>query len=258
MTNFFTPWEDGVTEYKADDMNQPLAELDIAISYLKNASMWCEGNFFYTKAATGVLSWDGYIKFAYLDANGNTITNKVAASSISLDDLEFAYVVLSATDDATITVTKASIVGDAECNFGDGNIVVLALKAGNDDLFMVNLRPKVAYPYDIAGTFGGKPVAGAALLRIPVPRKVIFPADMSESSAVCATSCTESTQVFSIKKDGVEFATITFSNSSYEGVFACPTATTFEPGDVLTLIAPNPQDTTLADIGVCLVAARGF
>lgn len=256
MPNYYTPWEDEVTQYRASDMNAPLAELDVGISYLKNTTVWCEGNIFYTKGASGELAWDGQLKIAYLDGDGNTIINKVNASSVLLGDLGFAYVELSATDDATVTMQTATLVGDAACNFAEGNIVVLAVKAANDELFMVNMKPKVAYPFDVASTFIGKPEASGTILRIPIARTVKFPADMEGSYGVCGVAPTNSKD-FSLQKNDVEFGAMSFASSAYVATFSGE-ASTFDAGDILTLVAPTPQDDTLADIGFTFVGARGF
>jgi hypothetical protein len=38
--------------------------------------------------------------------------------------------------------------------------------------------------------------------------------------------------------------------------FTAATATDFAAGDILTILAPNPADSTLADIGFSLAASR--
>ena len=110
-------------------------------------------------------------------------------------------------------------------------------------------------PYDIGGSIVGSPTDGAVLLRYPVPRAVRFFSGMSLSKGVAGTAATASS-VFSIKKNGAEFATMTFAGSAATATFACATTTDFSAGDVLTLVAPATADATLADIGFALSGLR--
>jgi hypothetical protein len=77
---------------------------------------------------------------------------------------------------------------------------------------------------------------------------------LSESAADADTSATAET-VFSLKKNGAEFATITFAASGSTGSFVCAADTDFASGDVLTLIAPT-RDDTLSDIAFTIVGFR--
>ena len=52
-----------------------------------------------------------------------------------------------------------------------------------------------------------------------------------------------------LKKNGVEFATITFAIAGTVATFTAASATTLNPGDYITLVAPGSADATLADIG---------
>lgn len=97
----------------------------------------------------------------------------------------------------------------------------------------------------------GSPFASEAVLRKVYTHAVTFPVGMTLSKASAATAATAST-VFSIKKNGVEFATATFAISGTTATFACASATSFAAGDVLTLVAPASPDATLADVAFAL------
>lgn len=259
--NFHTPWQDAVTQYKQADMNAPMSELDKALSFLKNIMVWCEGDVSYTPAASGELSWDGEIKLAYMDEYGNTILNRVTASNVTLLDNQFAYVTLSGTNNAAVTMQTATLSGEGTCNFGDNETVVMAIKAANDDLYYVNLRPSATYvtqpPYDVGGTFSGQPEAGQIILRYPMPRPVTFPAGLTLSQGVLGTAASDGTQaVFSLKKDGAQFGTMTFNTGETTAAFAAASATSFAAGNVLTVVSPDPADSTLEDVGFSVVAIR--
>jgi hypothetical protein len=44
--------------------------------------------------------------------------------------------------------------------------------------------------------------------------------------------------------------------SSSTGTFSCPTTTTFNPGDIIDMIAPNPRDATLATLAITVTGYR--
>jgi hypothetical protein len=79
---------------------------------------------------------------------------------------------------------------------------------------------------------------------------VIFPVDLADSLA-SADVASVGSAVLSLQKNGVEFGTCTF-NVSATGVFAAGSETTFTPGDVLTILAPNPADSALAYVAMTL------
>jgi len=139
----------------------------------------------------------------------------------------------------------ASIVGSGErkllyCNGADFSVVA---EAG------------VAAPYDIGGSFVGKPSAGSIILRFPMPRAVRFVPGLSPSKGVAATAPTGAVS-FLLRKNGAQFATMDFAAAATTATFTCASNTDFAVGDVLTLVAPSTPDDTLADIGFALAGLR--
>lgn len=108
--------------------------------------------------------------------------------------------------------------------------------------------------YDLASFDTDRPATGELLVKI-YPLGVTFPAGLTESQAGAEVAASADA-VFSITKNGVEFATLTFQAASAEGVFACATDATFESGDVLRVIAPTPRDATLSGVAATLVGFR--
>lgn len=109
--------------------------------------------------------------------------------------------------------------------------------------------------YDVGGAYNGSPTASLVLMRFPFVRTVMFESGMSLSKFVAGTAATGST-VFSIRKNGVEFATATFGAGATAATFSCPVSTVFAPGNTLTIVAPGSPDATLADLGWCLAGTR--
>ena len=110
-------------------------------------------------------------------------------------------------------------------------------------------------PYDIGGTLAGVPTGGSIILRYPLPRAVRFPASLTNSQGIVGTA-SGATATFSIRKNGTQFATMQFAAGISTATFTAATATDFAAGDVLTIIAPSPADSTLSDIGFSLAAIR--
>ena len=112
-----------------------------------------------------------------------------------------------------------------------------------------------ASQYDIGAYLGGTYGSSATVLRIPLARTVTFPAGLTGSQAVLEVAATAST-IFSLSKNGTPFGTITFGISGTVGTFAAATATTFAPGDILTVSAPASADGSAAGLGFTIIGTR--
>lgn len=105
--------------------------------------------------------------------------------------------------------------------------------------------------YDISMFLPGTYTASQTVLLLPLERQVRFAAALVPSTASCGTASTSSA-VFSLKKNGTQFGTLTFSTGVVTGVYASTLGTTFAAGDILTIVAPASGDATLANIGLIL------
>lgn len=108
--------------------------------------------------------------------------------------------------------------------------------------------------YDLAIFDTDRPGSGELIVKL-YPVGVTFRADLTDSQASAEVAATAEA-VYSITKNGTEFATLTFAASSAAGVFACAADTQFVAGDVLRIIAPNPRDDTLSGVAATLVGYR--
>jgi hypothetical protein len=107
--------------------------------------------------------------------------------------------------------------------------------------------------YDVIGYLDGQPTASQVLLRMPFTRNVQFPASMTGSQGKAGVATGDSAGAeFSLKKNGVEFGTMTFDYDETVAVFAAASATDFTAGDILTIVAPASPDSALSGVGFAL------
>jgi len=97
------------------------------------------------------------------------------------------------------------------------------------------------------------PTAGQSLymetMRVPVE----FPVDLADSSVTCATPPTNPYTI-TLNINGVPFATADFAALSTVATFTAAAPTSFVPGDVLEIVAPNPDDPAITSITFDLTA----
>ena len=138
--NFHTSWVASVTQFKAAQMNPAIQYLDRGITYLKNVIVHCDGVVSWKKASN-LLVWSGTLRILFNRDDGLAIQNTVVAATVSLADNQFAYVDLSETNNAVLTVTAASVTTGAASNFLAFNRLVLGYRnTTSDEYFPVALR----------------------------------------------------------------------------------------------------------------------
>ena len=155
--NFHTAYADGSTIFAASSMEPPLSDLDRAISYTKNVIVHCDGVINYS-ASSGQLTWSGALRILFVRADGHLIQNTVATGGVTLSDNQMAYVDLSETNDAAVTVSAASLTTAAASTTKAYNRLVLGYRnTASDAFYPVNIRLPVNP--SVAGFFGAAPVA---------------------------------------------------------------------------------------------------
>lgn len=100
--------------------------------------------------------------------------------------------------------------------------------------------------------FGGLHTNDEIMARYVAVSDFDLPASLTGSYLKAATAATGST-TFSLKKNGVEFATCLVSAAGTTGAFTAASLTSFAAGDVLSIHAPATADATLADVGLTLI-----
>ena len=155
--NFHTAYTDGTTIFAASSMEAPLSELDRAVSYGKNVIIHCDGVLGYSPGS-GQLTWSGALRFLFVRTDGQLIQNTVAAGGVALTDNQMAYVDLSETNDAAVTVYAVSLTSAAASATKAYNRLVLGYRnTASDAFYPVNVRLPVNS--STVGFFGSAPVA---------------------------------------------------------------------------------------------------
>lgn len=110
-------------------------------------------------------------------------------------------------------------------------------------------------PYIVGGTIIGHPAAGGVIIRIKFSIAVTFPSGLTDSTFIAGTAANGSS-VFTINKNGGSIGTMTFAGSATAATFSFSAQVSFAINDIMTIVAPNPQDSTLADLGLSLLGTR--
>ena len=148
--NFHTAYTDGTTIFAASSMESPLSDLDRAISYSKDVIVHCDGVLGYS-SGSGELIWSGVLRFLFVRADGQLIQNTVAAGGVALSDNQMAYVDLSETSDAVVTVLAATLTTAAASATKAYNRLVLGYRgAAGGRFYPVALRE----PMDVSAITG--------------------------------------------------------------------------------------------------------
>lgn len=226
--NCHTDYQDAVTAWAAADMNAPLKELDAVLSALFQGGFVSVADKDLTAPPVGPADLATYIVGGSATGAWETHDDEIAV----YDDSQTAWKFIAPVEGLTAYVQDEN----TEYQYSGST---WAKKA----------------PYIVAGFYPGVLADSALCLRHTFPVVVDFPAVLSGSYSKAGAAATAET-VFSVKKNGSEFGTITFAISGATGTFAAASATSFAAGDVLTIVAPASADATLADVDFQLKGLR--
>lgn len=123
----------------------------------------------------------------------------------------------------------------------------LAGKAGTNGVGGNYFEPSLYIP--------AQPSAGQIITDTLIVRATQFAAGLAGSRAEAKVAPTDAPAVFSLRKNGAQWATITFALGSKNGVFAGG-AVSFAAGDNLSIVAPTPKNPALSKISITLAGTR--
>lgn len=108
-------------------------------------------------------------------------------------------------------------------------------------------------PYDVAGMVPGAPAAGGTVFYFKATRAFTLSATAADHAFTANTAATGPTPaVFTVNRtrsgSTVEIFTATFAATGTVATIGAVSNNLIEVGDVITVVAPNPPDTTLADV----------
>jgi hypothetical protein len=110
------------------------------------------------------------------------------------------------------------------------------------------IPPATSAAYDISVFVGGCPVLGETILRLVATRPFTLAAAGHQAS--CGTK-PSAAAVFQVLKNGSNVGTLTIDTSG-TATSAFAAAVPVVIGDLVVILAPSPQDLTLADVGILL------
>lgn len=123
------------------------------------------------------------------------------------------------------------------------------------DILSVAALSSTAYPHDMNFFIGDNPASGATIALLPTSRIVAFTSAVSNQSiGYCITTATASSE-YVLYKDGSRFGAFKFISSQASALVSI-SDTTFQVGNIFTIIAPNPQDASLQGVGLSIKALR--
>ncbi|UUP19497.1 hypothetical protein [Nitratireductor thuwali] len=108
--------------------------------------------------------------------------------------------------------------------------------------------------FDLLFEDPGKPAGGEEVFRAVYSTEVVYPANFGGSFVFAKVAATASA-VWSVDLNGVQVGTITFAAAAMTGTLAT-LGFTAQPGDILTIIAPDPPDDTLSGVYGVLTGTR--
>lgn len=175
-------------------------------------------------------------------ANTQTVTVKRGTTEITLPP-DSAYLIRT---DGTANGMEAIPVSSSSA--------IVDVPSADNVWYARRNRAWVAQPFEIGLFAAGKPDDNETLFRYVVTGAMTI-LNTSPSRGVAGNAATAST-VLSIRKNNVEFATLTFAASSATAVYAQTSSTTFVAGDIISVHCPVTADVSLADISITLSGAR--
>ena len=139
---------------------------------------------------------------------------------------------------------------------GQANKLV-QVNAGESGLEFTDPNAVSTIAFDLSFFVGGDLLDGELVFRFVATREFTLPAGLGGSEAWCDTYSTATGSVqFAILRNNALIGTINFAAGAEQATFTFAADVTFDPEDILDVIAPSPADATLQNVTVTLAGTR--
>lgn len=178
-------------------------------------------------------------------ATGGNVTFKtVTGSGVTLSDTDWHILYADGTDVFELNVTSSGGISLS----GLTDTVITSAAAGEmlryDGADWVNEET----PYDVGAGANSTFASSQVLLRFIFTRSCTIPGSATGSQAVLGVAPSDADLDIDMKKNASSFGTLRFAQSTTTPTWVSVTQTTFNAGDVFTLVAPGTVDTNAADL----------
>lgn len=193
--------------------------------------------------------------FTFKPSGRSADFNVIIPDAVNVTNAERFFAVWNA--DTTYTATVKAVSAGTTVLVPPGNIVLMYRNGVNVTAFTIPGLPSgTSLAYDVGFFVPGQPASGAFVLIYDAVRPYVLPGDFAGSKCRVGTNPT-STAVFTVQKNESNVGTISINTSgvaTFSSTSSLPVS--FAAGDHLEIIAPSPQDATLADVNVSFKGTR--
>lgn len=234
-----------------DSQNNKATTINNAIAFLEQAANATFSNL--SVGGSGVTineaTFTRYNVFVFGGLTGaQTVTFPATVDS---NTTQRVFSVVNADTADALTIQGTGGAGD-KVILSAGQSAIIRMVA--DDCYRI-ATGDVVIPYDVGLYVPGIPADGDDVGTVIFARACIMADDFAGSVGHCGANPT-STAVFTVEKNGSSVGTISINTSGVFTFATTGTTVSFAVGDRLTLVAPSPDDATLADIAVTFKAER--
>jgi hypothetical protein len=207
--------------------------------------VYCGGELISFQTATLTAAHKYNLTTLYRGAYGTTIgshasSSAFAAISASITRLPFGSSLVGSTVHFKFVSFNTTFGGDQNlANVTDYPYVITGAGLGSANIY-------------VSGSVTGRPGAGAQVQQFSFAQMTVFPIGFSGSVGHAVTTATGAV-FFNIQRNNVTIGTMNFAIGQSTATFTLAAPVTFNPGDVMAILAPAVQDATLANVSWTIV-----
>ena len=109
--------------------------------------------------------------------------------------------------------------------------------------------------YMLGLTYDGSPDSAEIIMRHPAAIAFKLPQNLTNSQFISNVAC-NATASFTLNKNGSPIGTVEFGTGQTSGSATFSSEVSFAIGDIFTIEAPDPADSTLADLGFTIKGTK--